>query len=113
MKNYRTSTGSAEQVRRRRPGKWGSAARIAGRMDSARAPHLHQSTPHLCPLPGRGGEDASAMRKMRDDSTWNRLTPKQREALEEWLFDENLGYEKTVERVKQKFGIETTVASVG
>src|SRR5262245_49331778 len=50
---------------------------------------------------------------MRDDSSWNRLTPGQRETLEEWLFDENLGYEKTVERVKQEFGIVTTVASVG
>lgn len=53
------------------------------------------------------------MRKMRDDSTWNRLTPEQREALESWLFDENLGYEKTVERVRKEFDLETTIASVG
>jgi len=53
------------------------------------------------------------MRKMRDDSTWNQLNSGQGETLEEWLFDENLGYEKTVERVKQEFDIETTIASVG
>ncbi|MEO6183047.1 MAG: hypothetical protein ABIP71_08130, partial [Verrucomicrobiota bacterium] len=53
------------------------------------------------------------MRKMRDDSTWNRLTPEQRETLESWLFDENLGYAKTLERVQKEFGVEATMASVG
>jgi len=53
------------------------------------------------------------MRKLRDDSTWNQLTPDQRETLEGWLFDENLGYEKTLERVKSEFAIEATVASLG
>jgi hypothetical protein len=53
------------------------------------------------------------MRKMRDDSTWNRLTPEQRETLESWLFDENLGYAKTLERVQKEFGMEATIASVG
>jgi hypothetical protein len=53
------------------------------------------------------------MRKLRDDSTWNRLTPEQRETLESWLFDENLGYAKTLERVQQEFGVEATMASVG
>jgi hypothetical protein len=32
------------------------------------------------------------MRKMRDNSTWKQLTSEQRETLESWLFDENLGY---------------------
>ncbi len=50
---------------------------------------------------------------MRDDSTWNRLTPEQRETLESWLFDENLGYEKTLERVQMEFGMEATMASLG
>jgi hypothetical protein len=53
------------------------------------------------------------MRKMRDDSTWNQLTPEQRETLESWLFDENLGYAKTLERVQKEFGVEATMASVG
>ena len=53
------------------------------------------------------------MRKLRDDSTWNRLTPEQRETLESWLFDENLGYAKTLERVQKEFGTEATIASVG
>ncbi len=53
------------------------------------------------------------MRKPRNDSTWNQLTPGQRELLESWLFDENLGYAKTLERVQQEFGVETTIASVG
>ena len=50
---------------------------------------------------------------MRDDSTWNRLTPEQRETLESWLFEENLGYAKTLERVQKEFGVEATIASVG
>lgn len=50
---------------------------------------------------------------MRDDSTWNQLTPRQRERLEDWLFDENLGYEKTVAQVQKEFGVKTTIASVG
>jgi len=53
------------------------------------------------------------MRKMRDDSTWNQLTAEQRETLEGWLFEENLGYTKTLERVQREFGLEATIASLG
>ena len=50
---------------------------------------------------------------MRDDSTWTQLTPDQRETLEIWLFEENLGYAKTLEKVQQEFGVEATIASLG
>jgi hypothetical protein len=53
------------------------------------------------------------MRKIRDDSTWNRLTSEQHDKLDSWLFEENLGYEKTLERVHREFGLKSTVASVG
>ncbi len=53
------------------------------------------------------------MSKMRNDSTWNQLTPEQRETLETWLFDENLGYAETVERVRREFGLQATTSSVG
>jgi len=53
------------------------------------------------------------MRKLRDDSTWNQLTSEQRERLEDWLFEENLGYAGAVGRVKKKFGLEATIASIG
>jgi hypothetical protein len=53
------------------------------------------------------------MSKMRSDSTWNQLTPEQRETLETWLFDENLGYAETVERVRREFGLQATTSSVG
>jgi hypothetical protein len=52
------------------------------------------------------------LRKLRDDALWNRLTPGQRERLEKWLFEENLGYAKTTARVKEEFGIETAITSV-
>jgi hypothetical protein len=53
------------------------------------------------------------MRKMRSDSTWYQLTPEQRLTLEIWLFEENLGYTKTLERVQKEFGVEGTIASLG
>ena len=53
------------------------------------------------------------MRKLRDDSTWNQLTPEQREMLESWLFDENLGYAKTLARVEQEFELQASIASLG
>ena len=53
------------------------------------------------------------MSKPRDDSTWNQLTPEQIEMLEGWLFDENIGYVKTLERVRAEFGVEATISSLG
>jgi hypothetical protein len=53
------------------------------------------------------------MRKLREDSTWNQLTTGQRETLEDWLFEENLGYEKTLARAREEFGVEATMASLG
>jgi hypothetical protein len=53
------------------------------------------------------------MSKLRSDSTWSHLTPEQRETLETWLFDENLSYAETVERVRREFGLQATISSVG
>ncbi|MGA2658182.1 MAG: hypothetical protein ABSH34_11775 [Verrucomicrobiota bacterium] len=53
------------------------------------------------------------MSKLRNDSTWNQLTPEQRDTLEIWLFDDNLGYAETVERIRREFGLQATVSSVG
>ena len=53
-----------------------------------------------------------SVRKLREDSTWNRLEPEQLKMFEGWLFVENLGYAKIVERVKKEFGVESTIASV-
>lgn len=50
---------------------------------------------------------------MRDDSTWNRLTPEQRELLEEWLFEERLGYADALARVEKEFGLQASLASMG
>jgi hypothetical protein len=53
------------------------------------------------------------MRKMREDSLWNKLTLEQRQLLEHWLFEDNLGYAETQARVKSEFGVEATIWSVG
>ena len=50
---------------------------------------------------------------MRRDSTWNRLTSKQRAKLEKWLFEESLGYAEAVARAHKEFGVKGTVASMG
>jgi hypothetical protein len=50
---------------------------------------------------------------MRKDSTWNRLTSKQRAKLEKWLFEGNLGYAEAVARAHKEFGVKGTVASMG
>jgi len=49
---------------------------------------------------------------MRENSTWSQLSTEQREELEGWLFEENLGYAKILERVKAEFGIEATKSSL-
>lgn len=53
------------------------------------------------------------MRKIRGNSTWSRLTREQRERLESWLFDENMGYAKAAARVRMEFGVETSIAGMG
>lgn len=50
---------------------------------------------------------------MCDDSTWKQLTLEQRETLEIWLFEENLGYAQTLAKVQKEFGVEATIASLG
>jgi hypothetical protein len=53
------------------------------------------------------------MRKMRDDSTWNRLTIEQLKLLDEWLFDERLGYADALARVEKEFGLQVSLSSIG
>jgi hypothetical protein len=43
--------------------------------------------------------------KLRCDATWAGLTSDQRETLEGWLFEENLGYTEVLERAQKEFGI--------
>src|SRR5260221_14353690 len=53
------------------------------------------------------------MRKMREDSTWNGLTGEQRQKLENWLFERNLGYAEALKRVKKEFGVQASTTSLG
>jgi hypothetical protein len=53
------------------------------------------------------------MRKMRDDSTWNRLTSEQLEQLDEWLFEERLGYADALARAEKEFGLVASLSSMG
>ena len=50
---------------------------------------------------------------MRKDSTWNGLTAEQRQKLEGWLFERNLGYAETLERAHKEFGAQASAASLG
>src|SRR5260221_8078489 len=53
------------------------------------------------------------MSKLRTDSTWNGLTPEQREKLDEWLFEEEVSYREARERAQREWGIESSISSVG
>ncbi len=48
------------------------------------------------------------MSKVRCDSAWNGLTPEQKETVEEWLFEQNLGYDEVLERARKEFGVEAS-----
>jgi hypothetical protein len=52
------------------------------------------------------------MRKPNSNSNWNQLTGQQRALVEKWLFDEHLGYEAALDRVKNEFGLEASRASL-
>jgi hypothetical protein len=47
------------------------------------------------------------MRKLREDSTWNGLTAAQRQKLENWLFERNLGYAEALQRAHKEFGVQS------
>jgi hypothetical protein len=53
------------------------------------------------------------IRKVRSDSNWHGLTFEQCETVEEWLFEDNLSYTETAERIRKEFGRETSRSSVG
>ena len=52
-------------------------------------------------------------KRVRRNSRWNGLTRAQCELVEDWLFEENLTYAQTAERVKKEFGMEVSLWSVG
>jgi hypothetical protein len=57
-------------------------------------------------------EKGENMSKLRSDSTWAPLTSEQRETLETWLFEENLGYDEALARAQKEFGITGTKMSL-
>src|SRR5579863_1660697 len=42
--------------------------------------------------------------KTRSDAAWSGLSPEQRETLERWLFEDQLGYEEALERARSELG---------
>jgi hypothetical protein len=53
------------------------------------------------------------MRKMRADSSWNRLKPEQFALLDDWLFEERLSYAKVLARAEKEFGLHASMSSIG
>lgn len=54
----------------------------------------------------------SRMSKMRSDSKWNEMTAAQRETLEGWLFEENIGYQEARERLEKEFGMKASMRAL-
>ena len=52
------------------------------------------------------------MSKMRSDSKWNELTEAQRETLEGWLFEENIGYQEARGRLEKEFGMQASMRAL-
>ena len=52
------------------------------------------------------------MAKVKSHAKWNGLTKKQREMLEEWLFEEKMGFAKAWERAKKELGFTGSVSSL-
>src|SRR5258708_10389285 len=52
------------------------------------------------------------MSKLRSDSKWTGLSAEQRETLEGWLFEENVGYREALDRAQKEFGITASVRSL-
>ncbi len=52
------------------------------------------------------------MSKLRADSAWCKLTAEQRETLEGWFFEENIGYREALERAQKVFGVTASVRSL-
>jgi hypothetical protein len=61
-----------------------------------------------------GGCDAGGglLKKARGDARWNQLSTKQRVALEQWLFEDRLTYEATLEKARQELGFKGSVSSL-
>jgi hypothetical protein len=52
------------------------------------------------------------MSKLRSDAIWNTLTAEQREKIEEWLLDKNLGYKESHKRAQEELGLACSLSTV-
>ncbi len=52
------------------------------------------------------------MKKVGPNAKWNGLSGKQRQMLEEWLFEDRLGYEGALERARKELGFKGSVSSL-
>jgi hypothetical protein len=52
------------------------------------------------------------MRKPKSNSVIDGLQPNQKEALERWLFDENVSFEEAAKRVYQDFGVRSSESAL-
>jgi hypothetical protein len=52
------------------------------------------------------------IRKMRSDSTWTALRREQREQLDDWLFEDGLGYPEVLGRVQKEFGMTASKSAL-
>lgn len=52
------------------------------------------------------------MNKLRSDSVFSQLNPEQLEKLEDWLFEERLGYKEILEHITKEFGVATSLSGI-
>ena len=71
-----------------------------------------ENIPNDCPAAAQQPIE-NKVKRVRRNSRWNGLTHAQCEMVEDWLFEENLTYAQTAERVNKEFGVEASIWSVG
>src|SRR6185295_20134256 len=52
------------------------------------------------------------MTKVRSHASWNELTPKQREQLESWLFEDRLSYDEVLKRAQTELKFKGSKSSL-
>jgi hypothetical protein len=68
-------------------------------------PAPQAASPATPPPPGR--------RKLRCDAFWNTLNDEQKQKLQEWLLEQNLGFRETHARAQKELGLTCSLSTIG
>lgn len=82
-----------------------------GNAENRNIEHRTPNAEHRVPET-EGGLPGVVMKKVRADARWNGLSVKQREMLEQWLFEERMSYDVVLERAQKEFAFKGSRSSI-